>query len=116
MTGPPRDIFPYVVDFCRSLGPTTAPIFLDVSPSANDLPVECVDNVRRRIAASGGEEVLGWKIWEWYGVMIEAEFHMVWRSPDGQLHDVTPNPKSSTVQTRSFPTRPLRELPGKASR
>src|ERR1700730_14900814 len=91
MTGPPRDIFPFITVFFRSLGPTTVPLSRDVSPSTNDLPVECVGNVRRRIAASGGEEVLGWKIWEWYGVMIEAEFHMVWRSPDGQLHDVTPN-------------------------
>jgi SEC-C motif len=91
MTGPPRDIFPYVADFCRSLGPTATPIFIDVVSAESDLPVECVGNVRRRTAALGGEEVLGWKIWEWYGVMIEAEFHMVWRSPDGQVHDVTPN-------------------------
>jgi len=48
-------------------------------------------NVRRRIEREGGEEVLGWKIWEWYGVMIEAEFHMVWRSPGGVLRDITPN-------------------------
>jgi hypothetical protein len=91
MTGPPRDIFPYVADFCRSIRLTATPIFIDVRPAEGDLPVECVGNVRRRIKASGGEEVLGWKIWEWYGVMIEAEFHMLWHSPDGQLHDVTPN-------------------------
>ena len=91
MTGPPRDIFPYVADFCRSIAPDSTPFFIDVSPEAGDLPVECVANVRRRIGANGGEEILGWKIWEWYGVMIEAEFHIVWRSPDGSLHDVTPN-------------------------
>jgi hypothetical protein len=50
-----------------------------------------MNNVQRRIAADGGEPVLGWKIWEWYGVMIESEFHMIWRSPDGTLHDMTPN-------------------------
>ena len=85
MTGPPRDIFPYVAEFCRSIAATSTPRFLDLSAAAGDLPVECVGNVRRRIAG------LGWKIWEWYGVMIEAEFHMVWRSPDGMLQDVTPH-------------------------
>jgi hypothetical protein len=91
MTGPPGDIFPYVADFCRSIAPDSIPFFIDVTAEAADAPVDCVGNVRRRIAAHGGEEVLGWKIWEWYGVMIEAEFHMMWRSPDGRLIDVTPN-------------------------
>ena len=35
--------------------------------------------------------MFGWKIWEWYGVMIEAEFHVVWRTVEGTLKDVTPN-------------------------
>lgn len=91
MTGPPRDIFPYVLDFCRSVATGSIPFFIEVTAESGDMPVECVGNVRKRIAALGGEEVLGWKIWEWYGVMIEAEFHMLWRSPEGRLHDVTPN-------------------------
>jgi hypothetical protein len=91
LTGPPRGIFPYVVDFCRSIAPGSSPFFIDVNPAAGDLPRECVTNVRRRIAAQGGEAVFGWKIWEWYGVMIEAEMHTIWRSPDERLHDITPN-------------------------
>jgi SEC-C motif len=66
-------------------------MFMTPSCGPSDKPVECVDNVRRRVAAFSGGEVFGWKIWEWYGVMIEAEFHSVWRSPEGALQDVTPN-------------------------
>ena len=36
---------------------------------------------------------MGWRIWEWYGVMIEAEFHTIWESSDGILHDITPAPQ-----------------------
>jgi hypothetical protein len=91
MTGPPKELFPYVLDFCRSICPESTPLYIVLTAETGDKPVECVWNVRRRIASHGGEGVLGWKIWEWYGVMIEAEFHMLWRMPDGTLRDVTPN-------------------------
>jgi hypothetical protein len=91
MTGPPRDIFPYVIDFCRSISSDSTPFFIVVTSEVGDAPVDCIGNVRRRIANHGGKEVLGWKVWEWYGVMIEAEFHMLWCTPDGKLRDVTPN-------------------------
>lgn len=42
------------------------------------------------IAAHGGEPVLGWAIWEWPGVFIEAEFHTIWLAPDGNILDLTP--------------------------
>jgi hypothetical protein len=46
--------------------------------------------VRRRVEQFGGDAVAGWQIWEWHGVMIEAEFHMVWRDTAGAFHDVSP--------------------------
>lgn len=91
MTGPPKELFPYVLDFCRSICPESTPFYIAVTAEVKDRPVECVWNVRRRIDSDGGEAVLGWKIWEWYGVMIESEFHMLWRMSDGRLMDVTPN-------------------------
>ena len=92
MTGPPKGLFPYVLEFCSSVARDSTPFFMDVEAEAGDQPLDCISNVRRRIAAHGGEPVLGWKIWEWYGIMLEAEFHMVWRTADGLLKDVTPNP------------------------
>ena len=91
MTGPPRSLLPHVLAFCESVAPGSTPSYVAVTPGPDDEPLACMPNVRRRIASDGGEEVLGWKIWEWYGVMIEAELHMLWRSPDGVLTDITPN-------------------------
>jgi len=89
--GPPKDIFPYVIDFANSVTAKDRPIFLQVSAGTNDIIRECVKNVESHIKEFGGKQIFGWKIWEWYGIMIEAEFHTVWCSPVGTLKDVTPN-------------------------
>jgi hypothetical protein len=41
--------------------------------------------------------LLGWTIWEWPSTMIEAEFHAVWRSPAGELIDVSPKGQGESV-------------------
>ncbi|WP_158859447.1 YecA family protein [Rhodoplanes serenus] len=43
------------------------------------------------MARDGGSLILGWNIWEWPSVFIEAEHHSVYRSPSGQLFDITPS-------------------------
>ena len=32
----------------------------------------------------------GWAIWEHPNIMLEAEFHGIWKSPNGHFLDVTP--------------------------
>ncbi len=52
---------------------------------------ECYENVKRVMAEKGGSMQCGWQIWETLpGVMIEAEFHAVWKDTDAHYHDVTP--------------------------
>lgn len=51
---------------------------------------ECHQNVERKIARDGGSVQYGWVIWEIPPWAIQAEFHSVWRAPDGELLDVTP--------------------------
>lgn len=34
--------------------------------------------------------MLGWSLWEFPGVFIEAELHAIWAAPSGELIDVTP--------------------------
>jgi hypothetical protein len=50
----------------------------------------CFEIVPDYISKHGGEQVIGWSIWEWPEVFIEAEFHAVVRQPDGTLLDITP--------------------------
>jgi len=56
------------------------------------IPMDCFINVDKAIQQGGGEIVYGWQIWETLpGVMMEAEFHAVWKNPDGTMYDVTPH-------------------------
>jgi len=90
LTGVPKKLFPHVLDFCKSISPSSEPLYISPTPTDKDEPNECPINVQRHISEKGGQEVLGWQIWEWYGVMIEAEFHMLWRTTSNELKDVTP--------------------------
>lgn len=52
---------------------------------------DCFFNVNDKIANDSGEIVYGWKLQQ--GSLIqEAERHAIWKSPDGELIDVTPEP------------------------
>ena len=81
----------------RRLIETVAPggkaVYLTVQPGANAVVNECFPNVEAQIAREGGGMLCGWQLWEWPHVLIEAEFHAVWRSSDGEMVDVTPKPR-----------------------
>lgn len=66
--------------------------FLDVKAAPGAIPLECFENVRVHAQQHGGTAVHGWLIWLWPNVLIEAEFHCVWRSSAGHLAEVTPRP------------------------
>lgn len=67
-------------------------VWVKSRPRADSVVQDCFKDVERQVAAEGGEIVYGWEIWEWPRIMIEAEFHAVWRSPAGELEDVTIKP------------------------
>jgi hypothetical protein len=90
-TGVPEGLFPYVKNFCEKIS-TELPIFIPVKPESNSKISECFNNVDEVIKNKGGRRILGWRIWEWYGIMIEAELHAVWLSMDEEMIDITPLP------------------------
>jgi hypothetical protein len=79
----------YVREFCTEIN-STPPQILNYTRDDGSLPSECFENVSNKVAEAGGQAVFGWQIWEWPGVLVEAEFHSVWQSPDGELLDITP--------------------------
>jgi hypothetical protein len=81
----------YVVSFCRYVCPGSKPIYVPVDALPNKPINECFSIVPEHIASHGGEQKLGWSIWHWPKVFIEAEFHCIWKRPDGVLVDITPN-------------------------
>ena len=50
---------------------------------------DCFMDVRNQVDEFGGDVQHGWTIWTWTGIFAEGEFHAVWRSPQGELVDVS---------------------------
>lgn len=85
-----------ILEFCREIDPTQEPVYIYVTPEDGQLILECLDNVERLVKERGGEIQHGWIIWEAPGYLLDAVFHAVWRSPDGDLVDVTPQMDGET--------------------
>ena len=75
---------------CHELVPNVQPKFLAVNPVPGAEVNVCFSLVESYVHDHGGSICHGWQIWEWSDVMIEAEFHAVWRNSTGGLHDLTP--------------------------
>ena len=89
-TRTPHVLKPSILQFCNSIVPNQQPFYIPVKTLLNQPINECFAILPKHIATHGGEQIFGWIIWEWPKVMIEAEFHTVWRTEDGILIDITP--------------------------
>ena len=108
---PPKLIKPYVISFCRSIVTEPQPVYVSVRPLADAPENECFSILPRHVSQHGGEQVIGWAIWEWPRVYIEAEFHAVWSQPDGSLID--PTPKIAPIPRILFLPDPRRTYNGR---
>ena len=100
-----------VKTFQRSIPGTTRPVFVPLRPRADSIPNDCFENVRRQKDEAGGEIVHGWRIHVFPKVFLNAEFHAVWKAPDGRLEDVSPPPEEGTSRIVFFPD-PTRSFEG----
>jgi hypothetical protein len=75
---------------CNSLRQNGQPFYVPFRPLPEAPLRECFSVVAGHVLANGGQVVLGWNIVELKGIWLEAEFHAIWRSPDGELLDLTP--------------------------
>lgn len=90
-TTTPQEISLVITEFCLNIAPKAIPNFVEVHPHPESQPNECFYNVDAVVQKHGGHRILGWCIWKWANVLIEAEAHAVWQSPEGNLIDVTPH-------------------------
>lgn len=74
---------------CRKTSPKHQPILIPVISSPKYPEGYCWENVSQHVAEFGGSSLNGWIIWEIPGFLVEAEFHQVWRNPEGELIDIT---------------------------
>lgn len=97
LTRTPKTLTAPLRHLSAEIAPGTQSVYVPVRPVPGGTPNECFGNVERVVRLQGGSEVLGWALWEWPGLMIEAEFHAVWRHPDGRLVDVSPRLDEDTT-------------------
>jgi hypothetical protein len=86
----PKQITDIIRVFCKEIDPSQEPLFVKVIPGEGCLPNCCMTNVPEYKKLNGGDIQYGWIIWEAPGQLLDAEFHAVWRRPDGSLVDLTP--------------------------
>lgn len=83
-----------VAAFCMDLGVPDAE-FVEVRPARGAELGMCQRNVTEHIKRHGGALVHVWAIWANL-LFLMAEFHALWRSPAGNLIDVTPTAEGET--------------------
>jgi len=80
----------HVKELIKVVCPGSKPIYVNVEPESFAEKKGCFPAVQQKIERDGGFCVLGWQIWK-SEILIEAEFHAIWKSFDGkQLIDITP--------------------------
>lgn len=93
----PPQITRHIRQLIQRVVPGGVASYMTVQPEVEALEKECFPNVEAKIARAGGRMLCGWQLWEWPRVMVEAEFHAVWLSPEGQMVDLTPKPHHETT-------------------
>ena len=112
----PAEISSAITFLCAEIAPGVTPIYVDVRPKHGEDANECFHVVRRQVATVGGGAIIGWSIWELPGLFVEAEFHSVWRSPDGEHIDLTPKNEPTArilflpTPDRTYDGRPLNNV------
>jgi len=96
-----------------SAAPLVVPCAIDDEPPTYGWPA---DAVRMKIESSGGSIQFGWRLREWPGLLLTAEFHAVWVNTYGDPIDTTPSvasgeislfiPVPDTPETFDFDQRP----------
>lgn len=77
-------------EIARLIDPEAVPLLVPYRKVRAARSGECFHNVRDYVRLNGGNVVDGWVVWETPPLAVQAEFHSVWRNPDGQLIDITP--------------------------
>ena len=86
----PRQITEDIDRLCKELDRSVQPIFVRVKLEPDAERAECTRNVHKKIMRAGGQIRFGWVIWEIPNIMIEAIYHAIWISPQGEPIDITP--------------------------
>jgi hypothetical protein len=86
-----------LLSFCASICPDVRPFLVPVRPQDGCLIARCFPNVEQMIRSSAGSLIQGWDISHIPKIHLEATWHAVWKSPHGDIVDVTPQESGQSV-------------------
>jgi len=84
----PADITPDVAAFATELSPLPLQHIPRIEEDNSNYGWPA-DNVHAKIQRDGGDIRFGWRLREWPGVLLMANFHAAWLDPQGALIDIT---------------------------
>lgn len=90
-TRTPIEITEQIITLCKEIDKSQKPYRVPVKPESWVESKECFFNVKAKVEKDGGKIQFGWTIWECPNILIEAEFHAIWISPENTPIDITPN-------------------------
>ncbi|HLB72912.1 MAG TPA: SEC-C metal-binding domain-containing protein [Sedimentisphaerales bacterium] len=90
--GIPIRITEQIFEVCRQIDQSQTPYYVSVKPDPESQRDECFFNVKSKVEKAGGQIEFGWAIWEWPNLMVWADFHAIWISPEDERIDITPTP------------------------
>ena len=76
-------------DLSSRIDSSEEPRYVPCKPQRGAPINECFPLVEEKVDTEGGKIILGWQIWKGK-LLIEAEFHAIWESPNGEWIDITP--------------------------
>jgi len=93
----PAEVSTDLHELISQLAPDSEVVYVEVVPLEGALIDHCFQLVDKYVEMHGGQVVVGWSLWELPTLFLEAEFHCVWRNPEGRLLDISPK-KSVTAK------------------
>ena len=87
----PAKVTDKIIELCSKIVWGKVPVYVPVETVKWTRKQECFSNVQRMVQEWGGQQINGWAIWQWANILVEAEAHSVWQSPEGALIDITPH-------------------------
>ncbi|MEQ1137447.1 hypothetical protein [Acinetobacter seifertii] len=79
----------------RKINSGTNPFYVNCKPNPLMIQNECFHLVDQYVKEHGGERINGWSLWEQPSLYIEAEFHAIWKSPEGNYLDLNYRPQKT---------------------
>lgn len=79
----------HLKELIKIIGLMSDPYYVPVKIECFAKVNECFSAVDEKIKRDGGSKLFGWQIWK-LNFLMEAEFHAIWKSDDGDLLDITP--------------------------